>query len=615
MFGNALDSDGILDLIRQLESETYTETTLNPNDGYVFVENQVIYAIDAQAGGRQPSVVPTASVELSVNGVVVTKKMVVYAKDRITWKLVKEDQKPFEITISPDNMEVYLTINQDLLVKQVLKKTVPCLVYRPETESLPITDYSQIKMSVLKELESLQIVAKVDEALVDQAIEEKTGEPVLIAKGIPETPGKDGYVETFFGNTTEAVLTEWNGRVDYRERLSIPSVKQGDPLGVIHPAQPGKSGEDVFGKEVAPPEVSDVVVITRRNVAINSNGQAVALKAGRPSLTGDKVKYFDVQTVYTVDGDVDLSVGNIYFNGDVIVKGDVKETMRVEASGNIYVYGSAHSATIVSAQNVYIRGHATKCEIYGGRLGLLYSRIYNCFKRFIELHEALESDAQKVHNIMESRGKTVSIGQIVSLLVQEQYKQLLNSIAQYEEAIQGAAKMLPMEFTIANRLVQLYKNKELMLAIQNFADFRKVYEYILNLKLQIENSVFEESDIVVGSANFSKLATNGSLIVTGQGLVHCEVEVERDCLFKNREGSCKGGVVKAGRNIYIAEAGTPFGKNTFLHAGESIRLHKANGVTIRVADRMIEVLEEKSDLCLWVDQDGNLNQSCVRMFR
>lgn len=613
MSNRSLDSEGILDLIRQLETETYTESILNPNDGYVFVENQVIYVIDAQAGGRQPSLVPSKSVELYVNGIKVPQKMVVYAKDRITWKLTQEEVKPYRITISENQMEVYLTIDAERLISHILRTAEPCLIYRPETEGIPLTDTSTIKEQICNEITALQIVAEINEVEIGRAVDEKSGEPVLIAKGIPEIPGRDGYVETFFGNTTEHVLNELNGRVDYRERIQIPSVKQGDPLGVIHPAVPGTAGENVFGMEVKPLAVSDAVVITRRNVSINSNGQAIALKAGRPSLTGDKVKYFDVQTIYTVEGDVDLSVGNVYFNGDVVIKGDVKETMRVEASGNVYIYGSAHSATIISAQNVYIKGHATKCEVYGGKLGLLYSRIYNYFQQLIELYEGLERDAKRVQKLMEERGKTVPIGQIVSLLVQEQYKQVLVIITQYEESIQGAGKMLPMEFTISGRLLQLFKNTELMGTIKHFQDFRKVYEYLLNLKLQIENSVFEESDIVVGSGNFSKLATNGSLIVTGQGLVHCEVEVERDCLFKHAEGSCKGGSLYAKRKISMAEAGTPFGRNTFLHAGESVRLGRANGVTIRVGDRMIELLEDKKDVCLWIDNDGNLNQSCLRM--
>lgn len=613
MTDRSLDSEGILDLIRQLETETYAQTALNPNDGYVFVENQVIYVIDAQAGGRQPSVVPSKTVELSVNGTIIAQKMVVYAKDHITWRIIEEQVRPYQITISSNQMEVNLTIDPERFISQILKSTDPCLLYRPETEGLPLTDTAFVNEQIVGELSNLQIVAEIIHSEIERAIQEKNGEPVVIAKGIPEVHGRDGYVETFFGNTTEHVLSEYNGRVDYRERIQIPSVKQGDPLGVIHPAVPGTSGENVFGKEVSPPAVSDTVVITRRNVSINSNGQAVALKDGRPSLTGDKVKYFDIQTVYTVEGDVDLSVGNVYFNGDVVIKGDVKETMRVEASGNVYIYGSAHSATIVSAQNVYIKGHATKCEVYGGKLGLIYSRIYSYFQQFIELHEGLERDSKKVHKLMLERGKNVAIGQIVSLLIQEPYKQIISLINQYDEALQGAGKMLPMEFTITGRLLQLFKNTELMGTIKQFQDFRKVYEYILNLKLQIENSVFEESDIVIGSANFSKLATNGSLLVTGPGLVHCEVEVERDCLFKNAEGSCKGGSVHARRKIRMAEAGTPFGRNTFLRAGESVRLGRAYGVTIRVGDRMIELLEDKKDVCLWIDNDGNLNQSCSRI--
>ena len=40
-----------------------------------------------------------------------------------------------------------------------------------------------------------------------------------------------------------------------------------------------------------------------------------------------------VSSCYTVSGDADLSVGNISFNGDVLIKGNVISDITIEASG------------------------------------------------------------------------------------------------------------------------------------------------------------------------------------------------------------------------------------------------------------------------------------------
>ncbi|MBI5265958.1 MAG: DUF342 domain-containing protein, partial [candidate division Zixibacteria bacterium] len=41
-------------------------------------------------------------------------------------------------------------------------------------------------------------------------------------------------------------------RIDYHRKAASKAVQKDDVLGVVQPSQPGKSGEDVFGKSIAP---------------------------------------------------------------------------------------------------------------------------------------------------------------------------------------------------------------------------------------------------------------------------------------------------------------------------------------------------------------------------
>jgi len=606
---NPLGSDVILALLRQLDAMTAREHKLLPQDGYLFVQAGHIQVADAQPGGKQPTLISTPVIEILVNGVPALKPMTVTASDEVMWRLVRPPHKPYDVTCADDSMSVTLTVHPEDMLHQTLRDTAPCLFYSPEAEEIPRADWNELAEDILRELDALGVQAScIKRERIIPALMDQSGLPVVIAEGIPVKLGRDGYVETFFPNATETVLIELNKAVNYREHTLIPSVEAGTPVGNIHLAVPGEPGMDVFGRQVPPPQVSEVVVRLRRNVDLNEHGQIVALKAGRPSLTGEKTKYFDIQTMYTVAGDVDLSTGNVYFNGDVVVRGDVREGMRVEASGNVYVYGSAHHATIVAAQSIYVHGHVTKCDLYAGKLGLLYSNLFRCLKRLTEKYEEVEQDAKQLAEASQAKGTPLAIGQIFGFLVEMKYPDLRKMIAEFNQLLKHAGSMMPMEFTMASRLLALFGNRTLMNGITQLSDFRKIYDYLKAIRTQIENSVFEESDIVVHSANLSRLETNGSVVVTGTGLVNCEVKANKNCLFKHPESSCKGGRIEARGRIVVPEAGTPFGKNTFLFVGQSIKVGRAAGVTIRVGSRLIEILEEQTNLFFSLDREGNLQQ-------
>ena len=60
---------------------------------------------------------------------------------------------------------------------------------------------------------------------------------------------------------------------------------------------------------------------------------------------------------FEVDGDVDVSIGNISFVGSIIVRGTIRSGFKVEAEGDIEVWGNVEAATVQSQGNVIIRGN------------------------------------------------------------------------------------------------------------------------------------------------------------------------------------------------------------------------------------------------------------------
>lgn len=600
-------NEDILNLLAQLEAPDTKEAHHDyDKDGYIECKGGRIVVTDPEPGGRKPSLVSALPVEIRVNDTVATKPMEVSAADRIEVQMVRD--KPYQLSVSSDSMKVRLHLFRERMTEIVLKESPPAFFYVPLVEHIPLTRTEPIKAQVLQEARQLGIQVPIDEAAITRALDQQDGSPTVIAEGTPVERGRDGFIEMMFENPTERMIDDWKKNVDYRNHRFIPSVAADETIGMIHKAVEGKPGVNVFGNEVHPPDVSEVKAEARRNVRITDDGRIKALKAGRPSLTGEAIKYFDIQTVHVVEGDVDLSVGNVLFHGDVLVQGDVKEGMRVEATGNITVMGSAYHAVLVSSQHVYIKGHAATSQVYGGKIGLLYSKVYDLIKQIIKLYAKLEQDVKAAEELSRRKQMDVTIGQIFWLLIERQYPALQVLVQEFSELLQHAGRMIPVEFRLLARLLQLFRNKELLQRINRWPDIQKIYDYLGQIKVQIENSVCDESDIVVSFANLSQLETNGSLVVTGQGLMNCQVKTGKNCLFKDAESSIKGGRIIANGRIHAFEVGTPYGRHTYLESGESVKVKKAEGTIIKVGDKVVEILDEQHDLFFSLDKQGNLHQ-------
>ncbi|MET3291743.1 UNVERIFIED_CONTAM: uncharacterized protein (DUF342 family) [Brevibacillus sp. OAP136] len=593
-------------LLAHLESPNLENGRAELLNGSVVCESGILRVTDPKAGGRHASVVSTAQVRIVVNGQEAVQPAEVRQADRLEVRFLHD--KAYELTVADDAMRAYLHVFTENMYERRLADCGPTFFYVPQSELVPLADKATIVAQVRQEIQEMAIISPIEEEALQEALHAPFRTAVVVASGKPAKLGRDGYIETMFPHATEQVIADWQRKVDYRDHGLIPSVAGGDTIAIIHRAVPGESGGDLFGREVPPTPVSDVKVELRRNVRMDDTGRVIALKAGRPSLTGDTVKIFDIQTVHIVEGDVDLTVGNVLFNGDVLIQGDVQEGMRVEATGNITVLGNAFSAVLVSCQHVYIHGHATKSQLYGGRLGLLYSKAYELIGKIMAQYDALEKETNAAHEMAEKKGLHVTIGQIASLLIQNRHPGLHGVIGEFSELIASAGAMIPLEFKLLVRMLRLFGNKELLDRINNWNDVQKIHDYLLLSKVQIENSVFEESDIVLGFSNMSQLETNGSLVVTGQGLLNCQVTVNKNCLFKNPDSSIKGGRIVAKGRIHAFEAGTPFGRNTYLEVGESVKLNKAEGVIIKVGDRVVQIPEERHDLYFSLDKQGNLHQ-------
>jgi uncharacterized protein (DUF342 family) len=177
---------------------------------------------------------------------------------------------------------------------------------------------------------------------------------IEVARGSRPVPGTDARIEfTFHDKEALAPIMREDGSVDHHAAASR-SVETGTVLAVRHPLKPGIAGTDVLGHPIPIPPPVDIPLAAVAGAGTRIDGDTlVADRAGGPVFNGGKV---DVLLVYEVKGDVDYSVGNIQFSGDVIIGGDINPGFSVHAEGSVTVRGVVDRATIEAGHDLVARG-------------------------------------------------------------------------------------------------------------------------------------------------------------------------------------------------------------------------------------------------------------------
>ncbi len=234
---------------------------------------------------------------------------------------------------------------------------------------------------------------------------DQVSEPVLIAKGIAPVEGEPAKIQySFTPNALRGKPQELlDGRVDFYNLNLIQNVDEGQILAVKTAATPGTPGSNVLGEEIPAKPGKDMILAAGKNAEVIDDGMAVvARSSGHVIISGNQIS---ISAVYEVKGDVDFNVGNIDFNGSVIIKGAIREGFSVKAVGDIDV------ADVVAGGQVVCGGHLKV------KNGVVRSNVVaqgNIFTRFIE-NSTVQSGGDVIVSeaIMHSRANargTVTVG-------------------------------------------------------------------------------------------------------------------------------------------------------------------------------------------------------------
>lgn len=209
------------------------------------------------------------------------------------------------------------------------------------------------KNEFMREFTSKGIVFGLKEDVIDAFLNNRQYcTTVAVAFGKPPVHGVDAKIEYFF-NTDPRVRPTLNedGTVDFFHLNTINHCKAGDLLARLTPAVIGEYGTNVRGEHIRPKDARPAILKFGHNISENAEKTEIfAEVSGHVSLVEGKVF---VSNVFEVEN-VDTATGNIDYEGDVRVNGNVCENFSIKASGDIEVRGVVEGAYLEAGGNISI---------------------------------------------------------------------------------------------------------------------------------------------------------------------------------------------------------------------------------------------------------------------
>jgi uncharacterized protein (DUF342 family) len=148
--------------------------------------------------------------------------------------------------------------------------------------------------------------------------------------------------------------------IDLHEVSQFINVRQGQPLCLLPP--PPRPGRSVYGAEILPEacpfQLGDRVATDPENPA-----KVVATEAGCARFLNGRLS---VEQILELPGDLTFKIGNIDFNGDVIIHGSVQDGFHIKSAKNVMIDGGVGMSTIEAGGAITIKG-----GVNGGHKGRL----------------------------------------------------------------------------------------------------------------------------------------------------------------------------------------------------------------------------------------------------
>ncbi|MDQ0196247.1 FapA family protein [Paenibacillus wynnii] len=544
------------------------------SDGRLLVRADKIFVQDPLPGGCPAVISGVLPVVIQVNGVKISSPTEVTSEDTIEWEI--SEPPLYGITISEDKLLAFFTL------------------YSPKRYAWNLNDHNAVSWleitatmntevevghltlnKVISDFEKKSITQNLNISGIHAELQNPSYQPIPVANGRAAVPGENARMELFFAeNIVESEFNEIGGQVDYRSHLRIPSVVRGEVIARKIPVVEGIPGYDVHGEILYPQHPTDIIVIAKDHTVLLVNNEIRALREGRPRMTGDKMKYFDICTSYTVPGNVSIKTGNILFSGDVIIRGNVEDNMIIESLGNVYVAGNVHNSTITATGSILIKGNVANSKLYSGYFGVMYNRIYITSQFLIEEVKVLQKAAGLLTQAVENRKQSVKYGQAVLLLLESKFKKIPQVIRELLAVLTHVQASFHHDLDQITHFLSVFLNPIQLVDFMNESSLSGFINSLVQLHSGVARMQETKVEVNMGKSQNTTIKSNGDIIIHKDGIVQCDLFSSGNITFLSPASVCRGSRLEAGGTISAYLVGGESGAQSYLKAKRSVTIRK-----------------------------------------
>lgn len=264
-----------------------------------------------------------------------------------------EQKERIAVELSHDDLAAFVTFN--------LSK-----------EELDISHREVLSKEILDALNEKGVIFGIKSELFTGDLQ--SGKQYLAAEGVPAVNGTDSIIKMYDLQDLSPEVRE-DGKVDFYELKLINRVKVDDWLGERIEATEGTAGKSVKGTLLKPIKGKTDPLLYDKNTVkeIFSSGKTTLLSRinGAVCYTNGII---GVSNHLEIKGDVDLSTGNIKFDGYLTIKGTVMDGFSIEATKDIEISGDLGLGNVKSISStcgsIFIKGGIAskgRAEIYAAR--------------------------------------------------------------------------------------------------------------------------------------------------------------------------------------------------------------------------------------------------------
>jgi hypothetical protein len=522
-------------------------------NGMAGIVDGKVVVLNPREGGR-PAVLspPQKGVEIYVNETKVQETVELREEDQVEVRpLVSTETALMQVYVSPDGLSGLLAVFPQITHSFFLDDAAMTRHLRPRAIQKEVRENVCTLADAEAELKKNKVTFGLDFAALKETVDKAEGQFQVVARGEKIRPGKNGFVEFLIESKKEKICyDEKKEKVDYREKYRFPTVQKGERIALIHPAVAGLPGQSVSGDILPPAAVKDVVVRCGDGAALQDNGREIA--ALRDGLLVVKGSFIKVEDLLLHNKDVDLKSGNLRFNGNIQIYGNIREGMQVEAQGNLYVDGNGYEATVQAGEGIHFTGNLIQCQVDGGLhytflqgAALLLEEIWTGYSKFLK-------SVKQVFSILSERKQLID-ERIITFTIDSMLEKNL-------PAIQGPASK--MEQLLEGTKVQNQQTKHLseMLVFLNQHCFSRKPRDLQALenaenKLKFLLTGLQETleKVPLLNASYvqnSNLNHSGEIHITGVGCYQTTLQAGKGVQI---QGVFRGGKIRARGDVHVGE--------------------------------------------------------------